>query len=151
MSINPFDLRSALLSKHSQHVVLIHFPIALFIAGVAFDFLAQWKKNTALAAAAYYNFLVAAVFTLPVVATGLAAWQWALEGQKLKGILLQHLLLGCVSSVLIWFVVWIHWRVRGLAPDSLPYYRIPIESVTVLLIGLTGHLGGFLSGVNANG
>jgi uncharacterized membrane protein len=24
--------------------VLIHFPIALFIIGVAFDFVAQWKK-----------------------------------------------------------------------------------------------------------
>jgi hypothetical protein len=36
--INPFDLKSALAAKHAQHVVLIHFPIALFIAGVAFDF-----------------------------------------------------------------------------------------------------------------
>ncbi len=32
--MNPFDLRAALLAKHAQHVVLIHFPIALFIAGV---------------------------------------------------------------------------------------------------------------------
>jgi len=31
-------------------VVLIHFPIALFIAGVAFDFLAQWTKRQFLAA-----------------------------------------------------------------------------------------------------
>jgi hypothetical protein len=33
--MNPFDIRSALLAKHAQHVVLIHFPIALFITGVA--------------------------------------------------------------------------------------------------------------------
>ena len=30
--VNPFDLKTVLLAKHAQHVVLIHFPIALFIA-----------------------------------------------------------------------------------------------------------------------
>ena len=30
MSVNPFDIKQALLAKHAQHVVLIHFPIALF-------------------------------------------------------------------------------------------------------------------------
>ncbi|MGA7632933.1 MAG: DUF2231 domain-containing protein, partial [Terriglobales bacterium] len=81
--VNPFDLKTVLLAKHAQHVVLIHFPIALFITAVAFDYLAQWTKNHALAAAAYFNLLLAAISTVPVVATGLAAWRWALEGQKL--------------------------------------------------------------------
>jgi hypothetical protein len=43
--VNPFDPKTALLAKHAQHVVLIHFPIALFITAVAFDFLAQWRKS----------------------------------------------------------------------------------------------------------
>src|ERR1700733_6649364 len=111
MSINPFDIKSALLAKHAQHVVLIHFPIALFCAAVAFDYLGQWKKNCTLVEAAYFHLLLAAFSTVPVVATGLAAWQWALEGQKLKGILLMHLILGCTSSGLIGIVFWIHWRV----------------------------------------
>jgi uncharacterized membrane protein len=146
--VNPFDLKTVLLAKHAQHVVLIHFPIALFITAVAFDYLAQWTKNHALAAAAYFNLLLAAISTVPVVATGLAAWQWALEGQKLKGILLMHLILGCTSSVLIWIVFWIHQRVRRVPERSLPNYRLPIEALAVLIVGLTGHLGGFLSGVN---
>ena len=33
--MHPFDIKAALLARHAQHVVLIHFPIALFIAGVA--------------------------------------------------------------------------------------------------------------------
>src|ERR1700726_342097 len=112
MSANPFDLKTVLLAKHAQHVVLIHFPIALFMVAVAFDFLAQWAKSGSLAAAAYFNLLLAAGFTVPVVATGLAAWQWALEGQKLKGILLMHLVLGCISAVVIWvgFLILLHAR-----------------------------------------
>src|SRR5271168_1277662 len=147
MIVNPFDIKTALLAKHAQHVVLIHFPIALFLGAVAFDYVAQWTKNRTLAAAAYFNLLLAAISTVPVVATGLAAWQWALEGQKLKGILLMHLVLGCVSSVLIWLVFWIHWRARRRAeefspdkfsgklsssdvasPNYLPGYRLPVEA-----------------------
>jgi uncharacterized membrane protein len=151
MTVNPFDVKTVLLAKHAQHVVLIHFPIALFTVAVAFDSLAQWTKNRSLAAGAYFNLLLAAVFTVPVIATGIAAWQWALEGEKLKGILLMHLILGCISSALIWFVFWIHWRARRHVTESLPNYRLPIEAVAVLLVGLTGHLGGFLSGVNGPG
>ena len=64
MSINPFDLKSALLAKHAQHVVLIHFPIALFISSVAFDLLAVWKNSRSLTRAAYYNLIAAAVTAL---------------------------------------------------------------------------------------
>ena len=149
--LNPFDLKTLLLAKHAQHVVLIHFPIALFIAAVAFDYLAQLTKNLALAASAYFNLQLAAISTVPVVASGLAAWRWALEGQKLKGILLMHLILGCISSVLIWIVFWIHRRVHRSPERSLPNYRLPLEALAVLIVGLTGHLGGFLSGVNGPG
>jgi uncharacterized membrane protein len=151
MRVNPFDIKTLLLARHAQHVVLIHFPIALFIMAVAFDYVAQRTKNRSLAAAAYFNLLFAAISTVPVVASGLAAWQWALEGQKLKGILLMHLVLGCTSSVLIWVVFFIHWRARRLDQESLPKYRLVVEAIAILIVVLTGHLGGFLSGVNGPG
>ena len=147
---NPFDPQTTLLAKHAQHVVLIHFPIALFITGVAFDYAAQWTKRRSLAAAAYYNLLLAAVSTLPVLVTGILAWQLQLEGQKLKGILLLHLVFASLSSVVIWMVWWVHFRVRR-REATLPSYRLAIEFVGVALVSLTAHLGGFLSGVNGAG
>ena len=149
--MNPFDPRSALLAKHAQHVVLIHFPIALFLVSVLFDFIAQWTKDRILAAVAYYNLLVAAISTLPVMATGLLAWRWQLEGHRLKGILLQHMVLGIVSSALIWLVWSLHLRAHRNPGSSLPRYRLPIELAAAALVALTGHLGGFLSGVNGPG
>jgi uncharacterized membrane protein len=149
--LHPFDIKTVIFAKHAQHVVLIHFPIALFIIGVLFDFLAQWKRQRVLAVAAYYNLLVAAIATIPVVVTGVIAWQWELEGQKLKGILLIHLVMGCLSSVLICVVWFIHMRTRRKQEENLPGYRLPIETVAVVIVALTGHLGGFLSGVNGPG
>jgi uncharacterized membrane protein len=148
--LSPFDPKSVFLAKHAQHVVLIHFPIALFITGAAFDWLAQRTRRRGLADAAYYNLLVAALSTLPVLATGILAWQFQLEGQKLKGILLLHLLLACLSSVMIWTAWWTHFRAR-VRGTPLPNGRLALEFAATLVIALTGHLGGFLSGVNGQG
>jgi uncharacterized membrane protein len=148
--MNPFDLKSALLARHAQHVVLIHFPIGLFIAAVLFDLLAQWTKRRGLADAAYYNLLVAAISTVPVIVTGILAWQFALEGQKVKGILLLHMVTAAVSTVVIWTTWFVQWRTRG-DRTARPGFLIPLELFGVAVIGLTGHLGGFLSGVNAPG
>ena len=144
---NPFDFRTVVFAKHAQHVVLIHFPIALFITAVAFDLIAYWTKRRTFADAAYYNLLVAALATIPVIATGIIAWQLQLEGQKLKGALLLHLLLGSASGALICFVWWLHFRARK-RNDELPAYRFAIEAVALLVVMATAHIGGFLSGVN---
>ena len=148
--VNPFELKTVLLAKHAQHVVLIHFPIALFIAAVGFDCIAQWSKRSGLADAAYFNLLVAAISTFPVLATGVLAWQFQLEGQKVKGILLMHVVLACVSSATIWIAWWLHFCARRRA-ELLPGYRLSIEALGVVIIAITGHLGGFLSGVNGPG
>src|SRR5271169_3771142 len=146
--MNPFDLKQMLMEKHAQHVVLIHFPIALFIAGVALDFAAQWTKREALGIAAYVNLLLAAVMVLPAVATGLVAWQWALEGHRIKGILLLHIVFALASAAVIWIVWWVHFRARRGGRLTLPNYRLVLEFLGVVLLSVTGHLGGFLSGVN---
>lgn len=145
------DLSSVLLAKHAQHVVLIHFPIALFLTGVLFDFAALWTKRTILATAAFVNLLAAAVAVPPVVASGILAWQWQLAGQKLRGVLLLHLVLGSMSGLLIGMVGWIHLRARRAPGSLLPGYRLPLEFVAALVVAFAGHLGGVLSGVNAPG
>lgn len=151
--MNPFDPRTALLAKHAQHVVLVHFPIALFIAGVFFDLLAQRSAWRGLAAVAYYNLLGAALTVLPTIATGILAWRFQLEGEHLKGALLLHLVLGWSSAILIWVSWLLHRRARRAADVQRQSFsvaaRLAIEFVAVLVIMATGHLGGFLSGVNA--
>jgi uncharacterized membrane protein len=147
-TINPFDWRTVLLAKHAQHVVLIHFPIALYLTGVLMDFAGRAFHRENWEEAAYWNFLVAAIFTLPVMATGLIAWQWALEGQRLKGILLWHLSAGIASSVVIWITAWMHFAMRRGRASRFSRWSVAVEALGVLLLTVTGHLGGFLSGVN---
>ena len=119
--VNPIDPKTVLLAKHAQHVVLIHLPIALFISAAAFGVIGQTTKIRGVAHTAYYNLLAAAISTLPVLATGLLAGQFQLEGQKLKGILLLRVVLAYVSSLMIWLVWWVHFRARRrTVPAELP-------------------------------
>jgi uncharacterized membrane protein len=145
-SVNPFDVKAALLAGHAQHPVIIHFPIGLFIAGVVFDLLAIWRKQPILATVAYFNLLGAALTVPLAIATGLGAWQWQLEGATLKGNLRLHMICALTSASLIFFLCWLRSRLRN--KDRLPgiaYWAITL--ITLLLITLTGHLGGILSGV----
>jgi uncharacterized membrane protein len=145
---NPFDPRTILLARHAQHVVLIHFPIALFIIGVALDLLSRGKIASKFASAAYINLTIAALAVVPTAATGLLAWQFALDGHRLKGLLLMHFVGGLTSTVLILVSWWVQRRSRKTTAEFLPGYRLAIELLGVAVLGLTAHLGGFLTGVN---
>lgn len=149
--MNPFDLKSALLAKHAQHVVLIHFPIALFLVAVMFDFVARLLRKPALAVVAYYNLIVAAFMSVPVLGTGILAWRWQLQAAPLKGLLLQHMVLGFLSAVLIWIAWWFRRRAAGKPEAQVPAYCLVLESVGACVVALTAHLGGFLSGVSFSG
>ncbi len=145
--LNPFDLKTALLAKHAQHVVMIHFPIALFMASLAFDLLALWRGNRVLATAAYYNLMAAAVATIATVAAGLLAWHSQLGGARLKGNLRLHPVLGLSSSAMIWLLYGWRARLRRKPEQRLTVGYLAAQAIAVALVTLTGHLGGIVSGV----
>lgn len=147
-SPNPFDVKAALLAGHAQHPVIVHFPIALFIASAVFDVLAIWRKQPTLAAVAYFN-LVGAAITVPfAIATGLGAWQWQLEGAKLKGNLELHLICGLTTASLILILCWLRSRLRAKGDSPRAFY-FAVMALGLMMITLTGHLGGIVSGVEA--
>jgi uncharacterized membrane protein len=145
-STNPFDLKAALLAGHAQHPVIIHFPIALFIASVVFELLAVWRKQPIFATVAYCNLLGAALTAPLAIATGLGAWRWQLEGAALKGNLRLHMICALTSALLIFFLCWVRSRLRakGISP-GIAYFGVTLLALAI--ITLTGHLGGILSGV----
>jgi len=145
-SPNPFDVRAALLAGHAQHPVIVHFPIALFIASAIFEILAMWRKQPVLAAVAYFN-LVGAAIALPfAIATGLGAWRWQLEGARLKGNLQLHLICALTTAAIIFLLCWRRSRLRA-KDDSPRAGYFAVMALGLMMITLTGHIGGILSGV----
>ena len=141
-----FDLKAAIQAPHAQHPVLVHFPIALFIASAVFEVLALWRKQPVFAAVAYFN-LFGAALSLPfTIATGLGAWRWQLEGATLKGNLRLHLAFAIATATIIFILFGTRFRLRknGNSP-SAAYFAL--MALGLMMITITGHLGGILSGV----
>ena len=144
--MSPFDIRSILLAKHAQHVVIVHFPIALSLMSLLFDVVAVWRRKPALEMAAHYNLIGAAISSLVAVATGLAAWQWLLEGAKLRGNLRLHLVFAVICSGMLWLLWWMRSQGRRAGKPPGPAYFV-VATIAAAAIALTGHLGGIVSGV----
>ncbi len=152
-SASPYDLKTLLFPKHGQHPVLVHFPIGLFVISVLFDLLALWKRDKTFASAAYLNLMVAAVTSLITLITGLIAWQFAYGGISVaalqsNSILLQHLILSVVTTILIWALLRMRSGRRLEGSQIVTRYYMALALITLGIISLTGHLGGYLSGVN---
>lgn len=146
---NPFDVVRMMLDKNAQHPAIIHFPIALFIFSFLLDLLGILQRNFAFTKAGFYNLVAAAITGVLAVATGLTNWLIKYEAAPLKGNLLLHLIFASVTAVLL-IALWII-RAR-LKPDGETAYKLPLfylilSVLALVLISLTGHIGGMVSGV----
>ena len=143
-----FDLKTAILARHAQHPVIVHFPIALFIMSAVFELLAVWRKQPLLASVAYFNLLAAAISIPFTIATGLAAWQLQLEGATLKGNLRMHMIFAIVTATIIVVLFSKRYRLRmNGQPPRAGYFTLTL--IGLMMITITGHFGGILSGVEA--
>lgn len=145
--MNYFDPRMIFLARHAQHIVLVHFPIALLASSVLFDLLALWTGRRALEAAAACNLYGAALSAPLAAATGLLAWRWLLEGARLRGALLLHLCAAVLVVLLCWSMAWFRWRRPSDPAAPLPGAFYVTGIVAVLVEAITAHLGGIISGV----
>lgn len=97
-----------------------------------------------MAMAADVNFAGAAITILPAFLTGILAWRFALNGERIHGLLLLHVIAASTTAALVITCWWIRRnnRVRTVS-------RYVFEIAGAILIAVTAHLGGFLSGVNS--
>jgi uncharacterized membrane protein len=120
------------------------FPDRVVHHGVGLDLLSRGKRDSQLASAAYLNLSIAAATVIPTALAGLIAWHFALDGMRIKGLLLFHIVAAWLAVVLVIFSWWLHWRARKSRPEILPRVRIPFELFAVAVLGLTAHWGAFL-------
>jgi uncharacterized membrane protein len=132
------------LLGHS-HVVLVHFPIALFLIAALGELLAAITKLAWLKGGSRFMLLAAAASGVVSAASG-----WAQAGSEhysgaLGSVLEWHRWAGTGSALLIGGC-WLLREALERRPDwRAGLYAYPgLLALTALLVGLTGHLGGTL-------
>lgn len=126
--------------KNGYHPAIVHFPIALFVAGLFLDFLGLLKKNKELLFAGWINLVLASVSTLGGIASGV--WAMALMKLPYRGLIFEHITYAVVSSAIIAVMVAmrLHRHEKMNLPLRVVYYIL--AAACLFLISWAGHLGG---------
>jgi uncharacterized membrane protein len=124
------------------HPAIVHFPIALFIAGLFLDFVGMVRKDKNLLMAGWYDLVLAAASALVTVTTGLAAF--FRMHMQLVGTVRVHFLLALVVTVVMWSLVGLraYQHERISTPGRIAYYFLAAANLAI--IAYVGHLGGQL-------
>lgn len=132
----------SIIPKNAYHPAIVHFPIALFIAGLALDALGLALKHKELLLAGWYNLVIAALSAFGGVGSGIMAM--IMKGYPMRGVMQEHIVLAVISSVLM--LVMVAMRVHKHEKMSIPlrtvYYLCAFAAF--VLISWAGHLGGEL-------
>jgi uncharacterized membrane protein len=144
---NPYAFMGFIAPKHAQHPIVVHFPVALFFVSLLFDVIGILRRNSALFTAGYLNLSIAALSAPVAVVTGILAWRIHFAGMALAGPLLQHLVLGVVTTILITAMWGVRRNLRknaGAEGRELNTAYFLMAGIGLITMILTGHLGGYL-------
>jgi uncharacterized membrane protein len=129
-----------LIPKNAFHPAIVHFPIALFMAGLFLDALGMWKKHNTLLLAGWYNLVLGAVSTLASLASGLAAM--TIMHLPFKGLIFNHLVLACIGTAIMWGMVALRYKRHDKMSTGLRAVYYVLAVTGCILIAYSAHLGG---------
>lgn len=128
-----------------SHVLVLHFPIALLIAGALAELLARARRNAALTSAAHFCANLALPFAAWTFFSGLELEEEAKIGPMLHDMLERHELFGKITAGVVALVFILGWRARKadatVATQTL--WRLTLFA-SAILVGITAHAGGQL-------
>ena len=135
------------------HPMIVHFPIALLIAGFGFDVAGLFINRDTFTKVGFYLLLIGAIGTIAALLSGEAAGEGVAEQGPLKIALERHesaaeatVWLAAVTASLRVFLVLIK-KYKGYFKAGI----VALYFASVVAVGLTGHYGGKLVYENAAG
>lgn len=126
-----------LLPRHSLHPVVIHFPIALFLFGVAFELIGTKKRDSVLRQTGWWGLLLGTVSTAIAIPTGVAVL--VRSGYSWSGPALTHAVIAGTATALM--ISTTLWRREGEI-QSKTYFALLL--LAAIAVALAGHFGGQL-------
>jgi len=130
----------------SLHPLVIHFPIALLIAALAFDLVGVLWRREAFTSAGFYAQFLGALGTIAAVITGKQAEEAVEDLKGIEETLELHERLGQISMWIAILAVIGRWylvRREPLGP-RMRLGMLAISLVLAVLVGVSGFYGGEL-------
>jgi uncharacterized membrane protein len=133
---------AGMIPTNGFHPAIVHFPIALFLAGIFLDLVGYFRKNKMLLAAGWYNLVLAAVSAVGAILTGFIVLMR--KGFPVRGVVAEHMLLAILVSLGMWMLVSIRVHRHEQMQLSLRLLYFLLAALCFAGISWCGHLGGSL-------
>lgn len=101
---------------HPLHPVVVHIPMGMVIGAVMFALAGHFIKNESLDKTAFHCVVLALIFIVPTLVTGLLDWQAKLGGEW-EALIIIKIILGLLLTGLLTLAVVM--KTRGAEPKKL--------------------------------
>jgi uncharacterized membrane protein len=140
-------LRSILEGRfmnHPLHPILTHFPIGFWTGSFVFDVLFFFSARGVFATASYYCILFGLIGAAFAVPAGFADYLEIPKNSVPKRIASTHLVINSVISLFYIANIYSRYRLENMAPDYITRGQFILSIFSLLLLGISGYLGGLL-------
>jgi uncharacterized membrane protein len=129
---------------HPLHPIVVHFPIALLVTAILFEFLEILLKRDSLREAATWLLGLGFLGALAATATGVWAEEAAEEAGVPESAIETHELFAFATVAVFGILLAVRWLQGKRRIPEFPRVFLAIGLVGVVLMGLTGYFGGDL-------
>ena len=126
----------------ATHPMFVHYPVAFYLAVIAFDIMSRITPSPALVLAATYLLLGAFAGTAIAALLGLIDWFGMISGSSKRRLATTHMLVQIAAAGFFIVSFILRWGDRALAEAETSWIVIEILGYLVLIVGQ--HLGGML-------
>jgi uncharacterized membrane protein len=127
---------------HPSHPMFVHFPIAYYLAVLAFDVMSRMEPNRGLILAGTYLLVGAALFTVILVITGLVDYLSMVRGSSKRKIATRHLIANVIAAGFFLTSLALRWSERTSAQADTVW--IVLEAVGFAVVSVAQYFGGVL-------
>ncbi|HEX9234793.1 MAG TPA: DUF2231 domain-containing protein [Actinomycetota bacterium] len=127
---------------HPSHALVVHFPVAYYIAVLSFDIMTRVATFPTLVLAGTFLIIGAFAGSAIAVPTGLVDWWQMAKGSAKRRKATQHLLLQLTTFGVFLVALILRWPHRHQAQASISWIVVEAIGVSTLVVGQ--YLGGIL-------
>lgn len=120
---------------HPSHALFVHFPVAFYVAVLAFDLMTRLRPNAGLVFAATALIIGAFIASVGAVSTGLVDWFGMVRGSRKRRWATWHMVLQLGTFAFFLTSLALRWPHRHEPRAAITWIAIEVVGTAVLLVG----------------
>jgi len=130
--------------NHPLHPLLVHLPIGLWVGSVIFDITYMANHNPTIAGASFFCILIGIVGAIIAVPTGLADYLSIASNSVPKRLATSHMLLNLAIIGIYTINLISRYKMLDGVPVTVSGGQLFLSMLSIILLGVSGYLGGLL-------